>query len=223
MSESELAENTVFTSEHGWIQIDSIQQIISGFDGPGLIYLPESTWEESLIITQHNLTILGEGENTVIKSQREQSPITIISPSVRLFNLNVRAEHDVPAISLSHGNATQGVLQNLTISSVGGSGIARNGNYAFDLTAIINCHFEDIAGNGIVAPTGTGPNNLLLGNEGKEIGGDFINWGVNESILAYNSCDDAPIQLTENAHRNLVLMDEETKISPTWPEDNFVF
>lgn len=222
MSDSESEEINLYSSEHGWVRVNSIQQVVSAFDGPGLIFLPESTWEESLIITQHNLTIIGQGENTIIESQREQPPITIAAPSVRLLNFRVKSKHEISAISLSHDNATQVVLQSLNISESGKHGIVRDENYSFDIIAILNCRLKNIAGDGIVAPTGTGPNNLLLGNVGEDIGGDFIRWGVNKSILSDNRCDDAPINITENAHGNLVFPHSGTDMVPGWPDDNSV-
>lgn len=222
MTDKKPDEATLFSSDHGWVKAATLQRVISSFDGPGLIYLPEGTWEESVIVTQHNLTILGEGKDTTIVNENEQSPITIIAPSVRIVNLTVRSEFDVPAVSLSHGDATQAVLQNVMISGSGSHGLYRDENYGFAIGAILNCTFQDVDEHAIFAPTGTGPRNLIVGNEGENIGGDFIRWGVNHSILSQNHCPDAPIRLTENAQNNLVLKEEDTEIAPGWPETNIV-
>lgn len=222
IQQDDISENALFSSQHGWIEPNSIQRVVSTFDDPGLIYLPSGTWNESLIITQHNLTIIGEGTETTIKNKDPQPPVTIIASNVRLINMSVQSEHDVPAVSLNHGDATQAVIQNVNITESGSHGIHRNENYGFAIGAILNCTFNNISEHAIYAPTGTGPYNLVFGNTAENVGGDFIQWGVNNSILAYNKCEDSHITLTENARRNLVLTDEDTEVNSGWPEENVV-
>lgn len=218
----DIGENTLFSSQHGWIEPNRIQRVVSTFDDPGLIYLPSGTWSESLIISQHNLTIIGEGTDTILKNDDPQSPITILAPNVRIINMTVQSSHDVPAISLNHGDAPQTVLQNVHVSESESHGVYRNENYGFAVGAILNCTFQNISEHAIYAPTGTGPYNLIFGNTAENVGGDFIQWGVNNSILAHNMCEDSPITLTENARRNLVLTEEDTEVNSGWPEENVV-
>lgn len=221
-SEGDLAENAFFSSEHAWVESYPIQRAISAFERPGFIYLPSGTWEESIIITQHNLTLIGEGEDTVLKSDGERPPVTILAPVVRLVNITVQSEHEGPAISLSHGDATQVTLQNVKIAKSEGHGIYRDENYGFALGAILNCEFRNIGRHAIYAPTGTGPRNVVVGNSGQDIDGDFIHWGVDESLLANNECEDSSINLTQNAHKNMVLTNGEIEVVSGWPEDNIV-
>lgn len=216
------SEKVLFSSEHGWIEADRIQRVVSSFQNEGLIFLPSGTWEESLIVTQHNLTIIGNGDSTVITNTDGQPPISIIAPQVRIYNLSVEAKHNVPAISLTHGDATQTILNQVRIKGSESHGVYRDEGYGFTLGAISNCIFNNIQGHGIYAPSGTGPRNLIYGNVGEEIDGDFIRWGCDRSILLTNHCLDAPIRLTEDAHMNFVLPSEETALSPGWPDDNII-
>lgn len=226
MSESENAfsdDYDVLSSEFGPIETDSIQRVITAYENPGFIYLPSGTWEEHIIISQHNLTLVGEGEDTIIKNTREQPPITILAPVVRIINLTIQSEYDVPAVSLSHGDATQVVFQNVTISKSDGDGIHRDENYGFAVGAILNCRFRNIGGHAVHAPTGSGPRNIVIGNSGENIDGDFIRWGVDNSLIANNRCEDSSIHLTQDAHRNFILTSDETEVEPGYPEDNFVY
>lgn len=51
--------------------------------------------------------------------------------------------------------------------------------------------------------------NLVYGNTAENIQGEFINWGVNSSILLNNFYADASIVLSEDSRRNLVLNAED--------------
>lgn len=212
MSSEELENAELYSTDHGPVEGINIQRVISSFENPGAIYLPSGTWEESLIVTQHNLTIIGDGEDTILEGEPGQSPLKIIAPNVRLIDLTIRSESDVPAISLSHGDATQAVFQNVTIEESGSHGIHRAESYGFALGAIINCNFKNIEGNAINAPSGTGPRNIVVGNEGHDIEEDFIRWGVDFSILMDNDGGDARIHLTEESKRNMVFNDTDTEI-----------
>lgn len=206
-------DNPVFSSNHGWIEADRLQQVISMQTDPGLIYVPDETWTESIIVTQHNLTIMGAGnEESVIAGEAGQPPITVLSPNVKIVNLAVRTEYDVPAVSFTHGNGTQAVLQNVKVLESGSHGVFRDNNYGSAVNTIIGCEFHNIDKHAIYAPTGSGPQNLIYGNEGREIGGDFIQWGVDSSMLFDNRCEDAPIHLTSNSKQNLIGENEETEL-----------
>lgn len=193
----------VFSVNHkGWIEVEDLQQAIGAQREPGLIYLPSGNWSESIIISQHNLTIIGEGKETIIEGQPGQPPITILAPHVRVVNLSVRTEHEVPAIAFTHGDAPQCVLENVTVLEGGSHGIFRDNKYGSAANAIINCEFHNLAGHGIYAPSGSGPKNLVKDNNANNIGGDFIHWGDDSSLILGNESDDAPIRLTNNSRWN---------------------
>lgn len=206
-------DNTVFSSNHGWVEADRLQQVISMQTDHGLIYIPDGTWTENIIVTQHNLTLIGAGkEESVIEGKEGQPPITILAPNVKVVNLAVRTEYDVPAISFTHGPGTQAVLQNVKVLESGSHGVFRDNNYHSGVNAIIGCEFHDVGKHAIYAPDGSGSGNLIYGNEGKDIGGDFIQWGVDSSVLFGNECKEAPIHLTSNSRRNLVGRNMETEL-----------
>lgn len=193
----------VYSVNHqGWLEVEDLQQAIGVQREPGLIYLPPGTWSDSVIISQHNLTIVGAGEETIIEGQPGQSPITILSPHVRVVDLAVRTEYEVPAISFTHGDAPQCVLENITVLEGGSHGVFRDNKYGSAVNAIINCEFQNLAGHGIYAPSGSGPKNLVKDNRADNIGGDFIHWGDDSSLILDNNCDDAPIRLTDNSKWN---------------------
>lgn len=204
--------NRVFSSNHGaWVEADRLQQVISTQNEPGLIYVPPGTWSESIIVTQHNLTLIGAGEESIIEGIENQPPVTVLAPHVRIFNLAVKTEYEVPAISYTHGDAPQCVLRNITVLESGLDGVFRDNNYGSAINAIINCKFLNIGRHAIHAPTGSGPKNLVSENEGEGIEEDFIRWGDDTSMLLNNRCDEAPIRLTDDADENFVIEDENTE------------
>lgn len=207
-----IGDGEIYSSHHNWLEPDRIQQVISALDDPGLLYIPSGTWEESIIITQHNLTIVGDGEGSIIKGENGQSPITVVAPNVRLMNMSVKTESDVPAISFTHGTASQGVLQGVNVLESGSHGVYRDERYTSAVNAIVGCSFENIGGHAIYAEAGSGPQNFVHGNEGKAINGDFVRWGVDSSLLLDNQCEDAPIRLTSDSNGNLVKNPDGTKL-----------
>lgn len=206
-------ENSVFSSNHGWVEADRLQQVISMQTDPGLIYIPDGTRTENIIVTQHNLTLIGASkEKSVIEGKEGQPPITILAPNVKIVNLAVRTEYDVPAISFTHGPGTQAVLQNVNVLESGSHGVFRDNNYRSGANTIIDCEFHDIGKHAIYAPTGSGSQNLIYGNKGEGIDGDFIQWGVDSSMLFNNECKEAPVRLTSNSRQNLVGKNMETEL-----------
>lgn len=208
-----VGEGMIYSSQqHNWFEPDRIQQVISEFNDPGLLYIPSGTWEESIIVTQHNLTIVGDGEGSIIEGENGQSPITVVAPNVRIIDISVKTEFDVPAISFTHGASSQGVLQGVNVLESGSHGVYRDEKYASAVNAIVGCSFENIGGHAIYAEAGSGPLNFVQGNEGTAVDGDFIRWGVDSSLLFDNQCEDAPVRLTSDAKENLVKNPEGTKL-----------
>lgn len=210
MSDSDPEEKEIQTWE-GRVEAPYIQQVIGSQNNPGVIHLPEGEWEENIIVSQHNLTIVGHGEDTVLIGEGDQPTITILAPSVRLINLAVRAK-DASAIAFTKGNGSQVTLQNVHVLEAGQHGVYREQNYGSALNAIVDCTFSHIDGHAIYAETGAGPRNVVQGNIGEDVNGDFIRWGVNDSMLIGNSCEDGVIHLTQNSAGNFVTRDDETNL-----------
>ncbi|MFB6196801.1 MAG: hypothetical protein ABEI52_00835, partial [Halobacteriaceae archaeon] len=173
--------NQLYSTLHGIVEAERLQPIVSKHRNPGLIYIPPGTWEGSLIVAQHNLTLVGAGDETVIVGERGEPAITVNAPNVRILNLSVRTEYAYPAISFTDGDAPQGIIQNVKVLESGAYGVFRDGDYSSPINAIIDCHFENVAGSAICAESGAGPQNLIQGNTGESIGDEFIKWGVNAS------------------------------------------
>lgn len=203
---------TIHSSLMSPTEEDQLQPFISNHRQPGIIYIPPGTWEGNIVVGQHNLTLVGAGEETVIVGKEGQPAITIHAPNVRLLNFSVRTEHEHPAIAFTHGDAPQGVVQNVTVLESGGHGIYRDSGWHSPVNAIIDCHFKDVAGDGIFAESGSGPQNLVRGTTGEDIEGDFIRWGVNASFLLDNRCTTSPIHLCSESGHNTIERNEETEV-----------
>lgn len=196
----------VFSTVHGWMDGTRLQAVIGRHKQPGVIFLFGETWHESVTISQHNLTLVAqEGDATKIQSDGDQPAISILEPNVRLLNLSVSAPKADAAIEFAHADATQAHLTNVTIENSGGHGIYRDSVYNSALMTVQNSTLRDIDGHGIFAESGSGPQNVLYNNTGEAIGGDFLYWGVDASILFNNHCEDAPIRLTEKSRYNFLL------------------
>lgn len=192
----------VFSSNYSrWLERDRLQPAVSLQREPGLIYIPPGTWEEGIIVGQHNLTLVGAGEESVIVGD-EQPAITVLAPNIRIINLSVRTEDEHPAIAFMHGDAPQCVLQNVTVLESGHHGVFRDNDYGSAVNAIIDCEFRDISGDAIHVQSGSGPQNLVRGNRAEDVNGDFIRWGVDASLLLDNRCEDAAIHLTSDSDNN---------------------
>lgn len=199
--------NCIISSIYGKIEVPNLQYGIMKHDSPGLVYLPPGIWEENVVIAQHSLTIVGEGRNTILENKTEESPVTIMAPSVHLINVAVRNGGNAPAITYNHASAPQGVLHNVTILESGSHGVVKREQPSgprSSLTTIVDCNFHNIAGHGIVAESGSGPQNLVRGNRGESIDGYFIRWSANASFLLDNRCQNAPVYLTPESGANVV-------------------
>lgn len=204
----------IYSTLYGRIEVDQLQPIISRHRDPGLIYIPPGRWEGNIIVAQHNLTLVGAGnEETIIVGEDGRPAITINAPNVRVHDLAVRTEYNHPAISFTDGEAPQGVVQNVDILESGSHGVFRGENHPSPINAIVNCHFENIAGAGIYVESGAGPQNLVKGNTGGSIEGDFIKWGVDASLLLDNKSDDKPIHLTSDSNYNYISIDENVELN----------
>lgn len=204
--------NKIYSSLHGELQVDRLQSAISRHRDPGLIYIPPGTWKGNIIVAQHNLTLVGAGDETVIAGERGEPAVTINAPNVRFVNLAVRTEHNYPAIAFTEGAAPQGIIQNVNILESGSHGIFRDSDYPSPLNAIVDSHFENIAGSGICVESGAGPQNLVRGNSGKDIGENFIEWGVDASLLLDNKCENSAVYLTPESNNNYTIRKEETEL-----------
>lgn len=211
MNGEESEGRRLYTSE-GVLETDKAQRVIGSQSEPGFVYIPEGEWEESIYIMQHNLTLIGEGPETVITGETGRPAITILAPHVRIVNLAVQTEDRVPAISFSNANATQSVIKEITVRESGGHGIYRDPDYASGVSAVLDCEFYNIQGHAISAEGGAGPKNIIHGNTGEDINQDFINCGVNRSLLMDNRCEDAPIRLNSNSRENTVIPHEDTEL-----------
>lgn len=203
---------TIHSSLLSATEEDRLQPFISNHRQPGIIYVPSGTWEGGIVVDQHNLTLVGAGEETVIVGEEGRPAITVHAPNVRLINFSVRTEHERPAIAFTHGDAPQGVVQNVSILESGSHGIYRDNDWQSPVNAIIDCHFENIAGDGIFAESGSGPQNLVRGTTGEEIEGAFIRWGVNASFLLDNRCATSPIHFCSESGYNTIEGNEETEV-----------
>lgn len=195
----------VYSSLFGWMPAKRLQEVVGQHNEPAIIFLFDHVWEENLFITQHNLTIIGASGGASVVGGAGDPTITVLKPNVRLVNIEVRNPHSEPCIAFTHAPASQAVIKDVIMSESGSHGIFRDGNYTSTLNAVIDCEFQNIEGNAIHAESGSGARNLVYGNRGENVQGEFINWGVNSSILLENYCYDASIVLTEESSRNMVL------------------
>lgn len=195
----------VYSSMFGWMPAETLQEVVGQHNEPAIIFLFDHLWEENLFITQHNLTIVGASGGSTIVGGDGIPSITILKPNVRLVNIEVRNPHSQPCIAFTHAPASQAVIKDVIISESGSHGIFRDGDFNSTLNAVFDCEFKDIEGDAIHAESGSGARNLVYGNSGENVQGEFINWGVDNSILLENYCTDASIVLTEDSGRNLVL------------------
>lgn len=176
---------------------DNLQQLIANTNG-GWIYLPEGDYDP-INVTRPNLIFLGEGEESRIIGNTQDSPVTIFAHNVILSNVTVLSEGNHPGIRFTMDYAVHCGISSVKIESEGDGIRKEHPPAASDRCTISGCEIN-AGGHGIHAQSGSGPLNFVWGNRGRS-DKEFIKWGVDSSVLLGNEGSD--ILFTENSKGNL--------------------
>lgn len=212
MNENEISNILEDAVDDRGFSTSSPQRVLGQKMNPGWMFIPEGTWDSILVMT-NNVTIVGRGEKTIIDGGSKNPAITIARPNVRIMNLSVRTDEggDQNAISFTKGIAPNCSINNIKILSAGGHGIFRDSEYGSGLNMVDGCHIQNVQGHGIFAPSGAGARNIVRNNIGKNIAGDFIQWGVNASLIIGNECEDSGLIFSEDSANNQLVADNEVR------------